>query len=81
MIRLVYGSVAANEYRDRNRRTNDVVTAILARELRQKEKNVVIDYVLRPSTGLHVERLSTDGELLRAAAQEAQRAVIDYIQP
>ena len=74
----MYGAVAAREYRDRNKRTNHVVTAILARDLRGKEKNVAVDYVLRPSTGVHVDRLSTDGALLRAAAEEAQSAVINY---
>ena len=79
IIRFVYGARTAEEYRDRNRRTNDVVRAILARELREKERSVTVEYILRPSTGLHVDRLSTDGELLRGAAQEAQETVINHL--
>jgi predicted patatin/cPLA2 family phospholipase len=79
IIGLVYGWHIARAYRDRNRHTNEVVSAVLSGELHASERKVVVDHVLRPEAGLEVSRLSTDGELLRQAAHEAHRAVIDHL--
>jgi predicted patatin/cPLA2 family phospholipase len=79
ILGIVYGWHIAKEYRNRNGRTNEVISAVLSEELHVKGKKIIVDHVLRPETGLGVSRLSTDGGLLRRAAEEAHRAVIDRL--
>jgi predicted patatin/cPLA2 family phospholipase len=79
VLGLVYGWRIAKAYRDRNRRTNEVLSAVLSGQLHANGREIAVDHVLRPETGLDVSRLSTDGELLRQAADEAHRAVIDRL--
>jgi hypothetical protein len=57
----------------------EVLSAVLSGQLHANGREIAVDHVLRPETGLDVSRLSTDGELLRQAANEAHRAVIDRL--
>jgi predicted patatin/cPLA2 family phospholipase len=74
LLRLFLNAKLAAVYRHRNRNINDVLALI-----QSASQSPRIEAIARPAHASHIDRLTTDTALLKAAEQEAQRAVFKYL--
>ena len=74
LLRLFLNAKLAAVYRDRNQDINKVLALI-----QDTSQNPRIEAIVRPAHASNVDRLTTDTTLLKAADQEAQRAVFNYL--
>jgi predicted patatin/cPLA2 family phospholipase len=74
LLRLLHNAKLAAVYRDRNQNINDVLALI-----QSPPQSPRIESIVRPAHASEIDRLTTDTALLKAADQEAQRAVFDYL--
>jgi predicted patatin/cPLA2 family phospholipase len=74
VLRLMHSGQLAGVYERRNQDINRVLALI-----RDPQRGVHIESIVRPASASDVERLTTDTLLLKTADEEAQRAVFTYL--
>lgn len=78
-LRLVYGPNLANLYRARNTEINRTIEIIKSGATNANGRQVRIDSIARPNTGVDVGRLTTDENVLKTAFMEGRMSASKYI--
>jgi hypothetical protein len=79
MVRLFYGSELAHVLKSRNETINRTIRQIESGRAETRNGIVEIDRVVKPAESTKIERLTTDGKLLRSAFEEGRETAMAYI--